>query len=556
LESFVREPKWVIENRAESVIVVIDEMGVWLKLKGDEKIYISDREQLTAAQAKAIKKATKNADTQEEKDSALEEAGQHMDENPNAKAQTDASYSSAGDKYRMTKLTVSAVKHWFDLSCRPEPMKPKQVLVAPCKEPCRLNNISKEKTWVTTWSYQNADGTYITHMEGTSAKGYLDGYVYARDQHADTAWQDTIEVFGQPKAYVDQQTCINVWEFLRESFADSPLLVSCDSLGTCWSECAMLRAWRYNILVFPYAPGVTSFLQETDTHEHFQERSCYREVSRELHFALEHWAKQKNIDVRMDFGPWEFLQVLRKGQLEFRERNPLTPLLGLVQTQILIYRPSADGHSEIIDDCEAPTTKALFDELKLVRMPPSRGVSAQLARDRILINQKEWHIWVPPSPDWDILNRKTPNYLFQDDLPQMPGDDDFVHDMDLKDLQLTEHQKAMLLPVDHRSANVIMPGSISSRVRTKNKLQQQRKSRWANKFKGVFMGKWSAKWKARVAKLGLTAAMAALEHEAGPTSNLNPYAKTQLKGRGPGRGRGKSAGRGQAPPPHSARREA
>eukprot|EP00973_Karenia_brevis_P050850 7063052-Karenia_brevis.AAC.1 len=69
-------------------------------------------------------------------------------------------------------------------------------------------------------------------MKGESAKGYLDGYVTARDCYADTAWQDTIEVFGQQSAYMDQQTCTNVWDFLRTSFPDCPLLVFCDALGT------------------------------------------------------------------------------------------------------------------------------------------------------------------------------------------------------------------------------------------------------------------------------------------------------------------------------------
>ena len=54
-----------------------------------------------------------------------------------------------------------------------------------------------------------------------------------------------------------------------------------------------MRAWLSSIIWVPYAPEVTSALQEPDTHEHSQLKSQVREVKSELHWALEAewWSK-------------------------------------------------------------------------------------------------------------------------------------------------------------------------------------------------------------------------------------------------------------------------
>ena len=49
----------------------------------------------------------------------------------------------------------------------------------------------------------------------------------------------------------------------------------------------LLRAWLENIIWAPYAPEVTSTLQECGTHEHSQLKADVREVKSELHWALE-----------------------------------------------------------------------------------------------------------------------------------------------------------------------------------------------------------------------------------------------------------------------------
>ena len=61
----------------------------------------------------------------------------------------------------------------------------------------------------------------------------------------------------------------------------------CDCLGSQWTEACLLRAWLSNIIRAPYAPEVTSTLQEPDAHEHWQLKSEIRKVKSEMHWALE-----------------------------------------------------------------------------------------------------------------------------------------------------------------------------------------------------------------------------------------------------------------------------
>ena len=129
-------------------------------------------------------------------------------ENQNTKSQVDAVYSSAGDKFRVTQVTISAVKHWFDVDRVPECHKPRQVLIAPCKKHCRLSDQTADGTWAQSVSYENADGTMTFLKKGTSCVGHLDGYRAARDKYMNSSWNDAWEVMGQPRAWVDRQIAV------------------------------------------------------------------------------------------------------------------------------------------------------------------------------------------------------------------------------------------------------------------------------------------------------------------------------------------------------------
>ena len=212
-------------------------------------------------------------------------------------------------------------------------------------------------------------------------------------------------------------------------------------------------------MLIPYAPGVTDFLSEPDTHEHRQFKGQYKKVKGELQQDLENEAKLQGKEPPRTWGPWEFMHILSKCQERFRAANPLVPLQGLIKNQILAYRPDRRGKLTLVDLSDDETTQAIASELGIFRLPPGKGISPDLANQRVQA-EAAWNDGAPPTPDWEILNKNVPPYIMQDDLPDNPSDDEFQLDFETKDLQLTEHQKAMLLPPEIRIKSLVMPASI------------------------------------------------------------------------------------------------
>jgi hypothetical protein len=134
----------------------------------------------------------------------------------------------------------------------------------------------------------------------------------------------------------------------------------------------------------------------------------------------------------------------------------------------------------------------------LDRYPASKGISDNWCRVRDALVRK-WPANKPPKPDWDQYDDE--NILVQDDMPAEPGPDDVVLELDdFETLELTDHQKVMLLPVDTRIQNIVYPASIQARVQAISKHGKNKKSQWNAKFKGHFMGKNASKWKDKVNK--------------------------------------------------------
>ena len=271
LSMFVEDPQTFISKRKETVIVVVDETALWLKLRGEEKVYYSDAERLSEREGQALKR---------KRDAAALQDFHRQTENQNTKSQVDAVYSSAGDKFRVTQVTISAVKHWFDVDRVPVCHKPRQVLIAPCKEHCRLSDQTADGTWAQSVSYENADGTMTFLKKGTSCVGHLDGYRAARDNYADATWNVGWEVMGQPKAWVDKQIAVFISDHIAKEY--DQCLIFCDALGSRWSEPSTLRHWSNQQILIPYASAVTPFLSQPDTHFHRHLKSQYKKVKGKL----------------------------------------------------------------------------------------------------------------------------------------------------------------------------------------------------------------------------------------------------------------------------------
>ena len=126
----------------------------------------------------------------------------------------------------------------------------------------------------------------------------------------------------------------------------------------------LLRAWLENVVWCPYAPDVTPWLQEPDTHEHSQLKSEIRKVKAELHHALEHEylrAKKTASDPKLlksptSWSPFECLHVVNeayaRSQAKYKDRVPLEGLQANLVLRVRV-RPTTEGRLDLVRGTES-----------------------------------------------------------------------------------------------------------------------------------------------------------------------------------------------------------
>jgi hypothetical protein len=319
-----------------------------------------------------------------------------------------------------------------------------------------------------------------------------------------------LEVWGQPRAWTDELIASWTIDFIREQYGQS--LCFADCLSSQWSPSVTLRAWLKGVIWAPMAPDVTSFLQEPDTHEHSQMKAMIRAVKAETHFALEtEWKEASKLKPGLKYpncwGPYECLYVIGKALERFKARFPQVPLEGLQAVQMLRVRPTIDGRLEKVTGREPWSHK----------ITPGRGISMKLqeARDEIIDN---WPENIPPEPDWSQLDGEA---FFQADIapPERPADEELVLDFDFADLELTEHQKIMLVPPEKRLVALNFPASLRRRAHQR---AIHRKNRWAEKFTQHCTGKFAKKWRKRASEQG---GLTSLGEKSQGTAKVAPSAR-------------------------------
>ena len=142
------------------------------------------------------------------------------------------------------------------------------------------------RSWKRGFSYEDSNGEHVAFKAGDPIGMILRAWVEASMQFSESdrdKIEKHVEIWGQPRAWTDEKISTDLVELLREDWGQA--LVFCDCLGAQWTERVLLRAWMSNILWAPYAPEVTSTLQEPNTHEHWQLKTEMREVKSELHLG-------------------------------------------------------------------------------------------------------------------------------------------------------------------------------------------------------------------------------------------------------------------------------
>ena len=321
LQVHVSRPKEFIENRKQTSFVVLDATALWLKLRGEDKVFVSEGERTSQQQRKAMGKAFKKLNKRDpEAIEAFEQlkASFHDASEDNA-PMVEAAYSSAGDKYRLTLINISGVENWFDPSETPRAVKKKSILLVPSAKHIKIRDIDLEtRLFKRSVEYKTSTGDEVKYEEGQPVGNLLAGWISGLLEFEPVERErilSHLEIWGQPRAWMDEKVSCDMVDFVDDlvglrygvasvhtRFGHGPTVsetnikveeeygqsvVMADCLASQWTEAVLLRAWLRNIMWVPYAPEVTSTLQEPDTHEHSQLKALIRQVKSELHWALE-----------------------------------------------------------------------------------------------------------------------------------------------------------------------------------------------------------------------------------------------------------------------------
>ena len=346
-------------------------------------------------------------------------------------------------------------------------------------------------------------------------------YVELRKKTLDKTMFKLLRIWGQPKAWVDTQICVQLADLLHEVYGQT--LVICDCLGARWSKPSVLSHWANQSILMPLSPEATPFLAEPDTHQHAQIKACIREVKSRLQFELEQEATNKcktQANKAVAWGPNEYIYIVARGLEKFVEKNPGSPLQGLIENHILAIRPSIqeDGVVKVmlLDDCKDATTQAMMAKPEIRRYPAARGIQLTWAIQRDA-KARDWQDGKPPKPQWDELSETLNSQLVEDPMPKQPSGLDIVFEADMEDLELSEQQLLMLLPVDMRIKQLQYPAAIASRIQYLKQPSATRKNTWANKLTGHFAKNSKARWINTIRLLGVKQGIGDLKEKQGPT---------------------------------------
>ena len=151
LADMVADPESFKANLHQTVIVAKDETPVWLKLRGEEKICASREEIQRQYRRRSLARTVQSSTASPEAVAAAETAlAEHLTEFPNQILEFGQTTTQGGDKYRLTVITIQAVKNWFNPDAQPVGEMPRQILIVPCQTHARLEHIDQNGCWAQT----------------------------------------------------------------------------------------------------------------------------------------------------------------------------------------------------------------------------------------------------------------------------------------------------------------------------------------------------------------------------------------------------------------------
>ena len=122
---------------------------MYLRLRGEDYTVVTTEEVQERATRRHLTAQSKSEDP-EVSTAAWRQLLDHIAQHPEGKLQTFQLVGQGGDKYRLTLVTFQAVTNWFNPALWPEGQMPKYVLIVPCTQHARLENIDDQGRWIET----------------------------------------------------------------------------------------------------------------------------------------------------------------------------------------------------------------------------------------------------------------------------------------------------------------------------------------------------------------------------------------------------------------------
>ena len=510
LEQCPNPTLWRIRLR-QTVWCFWDHAPVWLRCTGEGNTMVSELETASAQRRKRLSHKTQQEltryyqachgdDATEEKQSEcevqlrelLQEAKERsLDSGTERPVQTRGTYSSGGDKFRVTEIFFQSVESWFDPDAAPvgfaeiRSQKDKEmpslqgILIIHGTVHARLEDIDSEGRWVRDHQF-NFKGRLIKRVKGQSTRGLMRNWVKLRNELGFEQFL-RLRVWCQPAAWADE--IISCWISDLIFMLVFQALCGIDCFTGQWTDCTVQTAWLNFQMQIPFPPETTPMLQPSDTCQIATNKAVGEIVKSELQLQLMEKAKRDGDTYQAKFGPYELFTVAAAMAAEGQKRqSDRDVVLGqMIKSQCMVYRPNADGKLQSIDG--QPWA------LQFPRFPFQSGLQQNWVLSRFSYFDEHS---VPPIPDWTVLDDEV---FHQDPFQEAVGAEPPL-ELDVPSAvvmeQLTDADREMLKSPQERWASMALPAQLKSQARKKQ--SDKKRDRWGKRLSRIFQKGKSKQW--------------------------------------------------------------
>ena len=242
LQPFIENPESWIQHKDQTWLIESDATALWVRLSGQEGVLVPDCQLASISNRRKLSRYQRQAKTEAEKQ-LIQALVDHHVQNDKLPEQVHFQAQPGGDKYRLTLIASIAREKWFQPGQAPVGHLLPFVLLVPCSQHTRLEDLDSQGRFTREIKYKAPDDTLIHHKPGDSARGRLGPWVQFRAEYPQHPFWSQGTVWGQPRAWQDQ--IISSWLQERLSSLCQPQSIHmCDCLEAMWSEASLFQAYK------------------------------------------------------------------------------------------------------------------------------------------------------------------------------------------------------------------------------------------------------------------------------------------------------------------------